>query len=246
MKKKDKRRIRGYKDSPIPTSSMDKEDFPFSSLSSCTDRRTNRIVLSNTQIHVPKYEFPISSQRSLAEIRSEGWEIFTPALLYLYGGFNDQMLLDFLVNYGKEVKFYYKKFSQPLFEGFDLCGDRDWNHALWFLDKDNWQYFVTFVTSLFISSQADRSLWHFQPETVFIIDPLASSSSSDSSTLITEVKKEIVFSFQFFGNRYRLYFHQEDENNPLPYLVMGPPLPEDVQRAELLFSKSKLFEDHQQ
>jgi len=180
------------------------------------DNTIHRKVFGN--IVISKYEFPLGNYQSLQEIRQDGWEIFTPALLYLYGGFNDEMLLDFMDLYGKEIKFYHYKFSRKLFSGFEVYDDLSWDYVLWFVNKDQWIYFEIYSKAIVIKDPARQAIRAFDPHLVVVYDPL----------ILDRDVEERIYSFSMRSNQggYTLV----DANKSLDktaFVVKQAPVPEN-------------------
>lgn len=123
---------------------------------------------------VPKYPLAVGAAESLAALTAE-YAFFTPAVLYLYGGFTDAPLADFANSRAGDFRIYYKLFDRPLFRGLEAPsnGDRAWNHALWAVGRGVWDAFSTFLLSLTLADAAGRFVYGVGARTLSVPDPIA-------------------------------------------------------------------------
>jgi hypothetical protein len=99
--------------------------------------------------------------------------IFTPAILYLWCGFTDEIFWNFSSKTGIEMKLSFRRFNKPIFRGLELAGgDPDWNHALWFVDKNDWLKLQPFLEGLVFSDEEQGYVARPGVQEVEIMDPL--------------------------------------------------------------------------
>lgn len=87
---------------------------------------------------IPKIRLNIGADVERLGQFEDRFVFFTPALLYLYGGFNDKFLSAFRAEQNREIPFYFTSFDRPLFRGLrnTLSGWGGWNHILWAIDRE--------------------------------------------------------------------------------------------------------------
>ncbi len=131
------------------------------------------MTLVAAQRQLPKKELRLGRAESLAALTSE-YAFFTPAVLYLNGIVNDDPLLDFQMEYGRVVPFYYCKLAQPFFRGLEATdGDRDWNHALWALDLCHWPAFKKFYSAIVIFNEQKHWIYEVGVQELEVADRLS-------------------------------------------------------------------------
>jgi len=123
---------------------------------------------------INKHELRLGNAESLLALSAE-YTFFTPAILYLYGRFRDAPLFDFVHMVQPAAKFYYKKFSKPIFKGLEARsdGNADWNFVLWAIQKEYWSDFSAWMVSLTLTYQDSQDVAGIGEQHLEIIDPLA-------------------------------------------------------------------------
>lgn len=103
------------------------------------------------QSEVPFAPLPPLAGSSLSEYQKE-FVFFTPALLYLYGGFTNNILQDFVAQYEQgssfTVAFFAYQAKQPIFQGLEIKADMSWNYYLFGVRRIHWLAFESFMLSL--------------------------------------------------------------------------------------------------
>lgn len=157
---------------------------------------------------VPKNRMTWTRARSLADMQ-ERFAFFTPAILYLYGGFRDQMLADFAARHPDlEVWWGFTLFDQPLFRGLVAPdGDDAWNHALWCVPIETYKRLRPYLASVALSYEPTRWFAETGVRPVVIPDP------------IRRVTSMTVDVFGFSATDGTLYMKE----GPLPTLAKAPP-----------------------
>ena len=103
---------------------------------------------------------------------------FTPAVLYLWGRFPDQILFHFLEHQGCRVDFFHMKFARPLFQGLTAPnGDADWNHVLWAIERPHWQAFEDHVLAAVLTDTPRGLVIRYGAQDLAITDPVANDQS---------------------------------------------------------------------
>lgn len=126
--------------------------------------------------YLPKRLLPVQSAASLAEL-CEDYAFFTPAVLYLHGQMTDEPLGDFRHTVGFAADFFHFRFPHPLFRGLETpCGDRDWNHVLWAVEKGVWPAFRDFYLSIMLLDPAARTAAQVAYTDLSVADSLALTS----------------------------------------------------------------------
>lgn len=103
------------------------------------------------------------------------YQFFSIALPYLYGGFHDGLLAQFMSEYPQPVPFMHHRFHKPLFAGMEAAGsDGEWNHVLWALPREIWIAFEMFVVSLVLwQDLGERTgVIRYGAQDLEIVDPL--------------------------------------------------------------------------
>lgn len=131
-------------------------------------------VISRTSF-VPKLPLVLGKAKALTELLTE-YVFFTPAVLYLYGGFCDAPLADFVAAY-PGTEFYYHKFSKALFTGLDARsnGDKSWNYVLWAIRREYWDAFSAWLISTTLTYEEDKMVARIGEQALTVADPLANT-----------------------------------------------------------------------
>ncbi len=114
---------------------------------------------------------------------------WTPAILYLCGGFHDAVLSDFLERYNQEVIFYHHRFAVPLFRGLEVgTGNPDWNYVLWAVEREHWEPLLDHICAATVTNTAQQQVLKYAMQEVDIVDPLylqRASVLSDKVPILT-------------------------------------------------------------
>lgn len=184
---------------------------------------------------IPKHALTTGASRSLLQMNEE-YAFFTPALLYLLTNFRDDPLADFQVNMGEPVKFYYRKFSHPIFRGLNARsnGDPAWNFVLWAIERPFWRAFSDFMVSIVLSDTDAGQVYGVGEQELVVIDPLAMDRAFIYSNALPRLP---VTAFGINGSNYRAAFRIGE--NPLldpPSLVFYARDPTMQAYAKALFA----------
>src|SRR4051812_19370615 len=101
------------------------------------------------------------------------YQFFTPALLYVYGRFNDRPIFDFAAQYAGSFRVYHRLFDHEIFRGMETPdGDPAWNRALWAIERSAWPAFEQWMLSITFSDAATRTVIRVGSQDVSAADPL--------------------------------------------------------------------------
>lgn len=121
---------------------------------------------------VKKHELRLGRATSLADLQTE-YVFFTPALLYVLSIVDDRPLCDLMWELGRDIPIYFKKFTWPMFRRLETPdGDRAWNHALWAVRPEHWEYFLDFYCSIAIRNHDKKQLYRVAAQDVVVVDPV--------------------------------------------------------------------------
>ena len=189
---------------------------------------------------IPKPRIQFSSGVKGLHLLLDQFTFFTPAIAYLWGGWRDSILYDFLVTYNQEVHFYHYRFKKPLFRGLHtLSGDTAWNSVLWAIHKKHWDPFVDHVLAAVITDTPKRVLYKFAEQVLEICDPLFLDRQIVVPTQIP------LISIRAFGVKANLWvaaFDLEEERHPfmdLPRLKFYGPDEQCKLYARAIFELEK-------
>ena len=179
---------------------------------------------------IPKKRLLTGSAKFLSEMCGE-YQFFTPAPLYLYAGFHDAPLVDFMHSVGQDVVFYYLVFPNRVFDGLDAVsnGDRTWNYALWAIELPLWQRFSDFLVSTVLMDSAQKKVWGIGQQSLRIRDPLAAPADFGGGNAPTIE----ITAFGINGGDYRAAFRV---SGAVPKLTKFPGDPAMVAYAKALYA----------
>lgn len=161
-----------------------------------------------TQKQLPKRELRLGAAESLGVLQHD-YAFFTPAILYLNKIVNDDPLMDFQLEYGRVVPFYWIKLPQPFFRGLEASdGDSDWNHALWAIDRIHWSAFRKFYSSVVVFNEPRHLFYEVGVQDLDVPDHLAVRHQDDCRSILP------ITAFGINGNHVRVGF----ETFPDPWL----------------------------
>ena len=118
---------------------------------------------------------PTVAGASLAEYQQE-FRFFTPALLYLYGGFSNNIFQDFVNQYqhttNLRIAFFVYQAKHPIFQGLEAGTDPVWNYHLFGLRRVHWTAFESFMLSVALAKMEEGVLIRIGYQEVEIADPI--------------------------------------------------------------------------
>lgn len=157
---------------------------------------------------VYKHELRLGSTGGLTDLLEE-YTFFTPAILYTRGGFRDGPLIDFMFDLNTEVKFYYKKFSKPIFRGLETLssGDPGWNFALWAVKQEYFQALNDFLVSITLTYGEDKVVAGVGEQLITVPDPLMVDRAFMFNPTIPLLPVTV---FGINGSRYRAAMETSD------------------------------------
>lgn len=182
-----------------------------------------------TQKRLPKRELRLGAAESLGVLQQD-FVFFTPALLYLNQILNDDPLMDFQLEYGRVVPFYWLKVAQPFFRGLETRdGDRDWNHALWALDRVHWPAFKKFYSAVVVFNEPRHLFYEVGVQEFDVADHVAYRRVNDCRQSLP------ITAFGINGNHVRVGFETfPDPWTHLPRARRFQPAAEAVVYADAL------------
>jgi len=181
---------------------------------------------------VRKYPLRVGAATRLADLAEE-YAFFTPAVLYLHGGFTDAPLADLLAA-RPAVRFFFRKFARPLFRGLKAPsnGNPDWNFALWAVERAHWPAVADWLVSLTFTYAQTREVAGVGQQELTIADPLA----ADRMGVYAPPPPVVVGAFGVNGSRGVAYLAAGDGTvlRP-PRLAFGPPSAEMAAFGKALY-----------
>lgn len=121
---------------------------------------------------MPKHDVRFGSLDRLSKATDQ-YCLFTPAILYLWCGFTDDTLWDFVEAQDHDVKFMFHRFAKPIFSGLRLeGGDADWNHSLWLMERPDWDEFEKHLLTLLFVDPGRGFVAKPGIQSMEIMDPL--------------------------------------------------------------------------
>lgn len=129
------------------------------------DLRTGRIV---------RHKLPLTPGcRALTEL---DMAFFTPAILYLYGGFTDAPFVDYMLGLGRDVRIFEHVFSKPVFVGLidaKAYSEYHWNYTLWAVDAPDAKGLGDHLCSVATADSKKKTFTRVGQQELVIPDPLA-------------------------------------------------------------------------
>lgn len=166
---------------------------------------------------IEKFELNVGQARNLRGFAEE-FAFFTPAILYLRGGFRDAPLADLSYMTGVNVRFYYRKFARPIFRGLDSRdGDKDWNHALWAVRREHWRLVSDWLVSITLTYSEVGEVAGIGEQRLVVTDPLAVERTVIYHGGLPTLE---VSAFGINGSKFRAYLKPGAD---LPGLAFDPP-----------------------
>lgn len=183
---------------------------------------------------IKKHELRLGQANTLQGF-DEDFAFFTPAILYLHGGFRDSPLADLILMTGTDVNFYYRKFNRPIFRGLEARsnGDPAWNFVLWAVRREHWQTVADWLVSITLTYSETGEVAGIGEQPLQIVDPLAVDRVVFYANKLPTLS---ISAFGLNGSRFRSYFKPGD--NMLmdqPSLVFDRPAEEMQVFASALY-----------
>lgn len=101
------------------------------------------------------------------------YRFFTPGLLYLFGHFFDQPLIQFMAHINREIVYLHHRFETQIFDGmYTAATDTDWDHVLWAIEEQEWSEFENFMLSITLCDSDDQKTYRIGVQDILIPDPL--------------------------------------------------------------------------
>jgi len=170
---------------------------------------------------IQKRELKVGQVKNLQGFSSE-FVFFTPAILYLYGGFRDSPFADLMYMTGTDIPLYYRKFAKPIFVGLEAPsnGNADWNYVLWAVHVEHWKAVSDWLVSITLSYSDHGEVAGVGEQLLTIVDPLA-----EERVLLyhDRLPRMSVYAFGLNGSKFRAYFKQPTEAYAKPVRVFDTP-----------------------
>lgn len=183
---------------------------------------------------IQKHELRVGQARNLRGFTDE-FAFFTPAILYLHGGFRDAPLADLYYMGGADVRYYYRKFAKPVFAGLEAPsnGNPDWNHVLWAVHQEHWPLVSDWLVSITLSYNELGEVAGIGQQELEVVDPLAVERTLVYHGGLPTVK---VSAFGLNGSKFRAYLTAgENPQTDPPRLTFDNPAQEMRVFAEALY-----------
>jgi hypothetical protein len=180
---------------------------------------------------VAKYRIKFEGATQLSDIPGYVW--FTPAALYLWGGFTDLQLAG--ATEAADIRMFWYKFERPIFTGFTVLGDGAWNHTLWAVEQRLWGKFVDNLLELVMLNRPGATVCRYALQQLSIVDPLRADNAVITSA---NPPRAVVFAFAVKSNLHQLAFTQLSwDAASLPGMKRLRPSAEEQTVAARLFAK---------
>lgn len=194
-------------------------------------------TLSNAGVRMVRLDFP--ERAEALHYTQERFVYWSPAALFLYGGFRVDMLADFNQTCGVDLSYYHHRFDSAIFDGLhSRDGNRDWNHVLWAVDKEHWPGLLDHLCSLTLMNRQSTSVVKYAMQEIHVTDPIATGKVLSASSLP-------VMPVHFFGvktNHWTAAIDLETRSHllQLPALRFFDPDPGCKMYADMLYDKQQL------
>lgn len=177
---------------------------------------------------IEKHPLRIGPAKSLRDLEPE-YAFFTPAVLYLYGGFRDAPLADF-VHGNPGAQFFYHKFPRAMFRGLDARsnGDTAWNYVLWAVRRDYWAAFAAWMVGTTLTYAEDKMVIRVAEQAVVVTDPLGDPLGYYPAG----PAKVTVAAFGLYGSRFVIAIAPDADK---PRVHVGDPAPDMAVFAAALY-----------
>jgi len=128
-------------------------------------------VDSTDEQRVPKYPMDFGQADSLDSFSN--YQFFTPAILYLLGGFQDQSWAQMMLDLDQDLTLMFHRFDRPVFSGITAPdGDKEWNYVLWATTQEEWQSIESYLLSMVFMDKPNRRMHKVGAQDVTVYDPL--------------------------------------------------------------------------
>lgn len=134
---------------------------------------------------VPHELLPVPPGATAEEIQKD-FALYTPALLYLYGGFSDKLFWDFLQQYDGAIsaKLYHWATKQPVFRAANASED-PWTRYIFAVNRMFWSHLQEFMLSVAVCETREQLLVRVGMQEMEIADPFVDHSPTKDPTLTT-------------------------------------------------------------
>lgn len=112
------------------------------------------------------------------------WKFYSPALLYLYGRFKDEMLASHDDTLDGSLVVGHRMFDKPIFSGMTAFdGDMAWNNVLWATPHDQWPALENHILAVLAYDSQSDAAYSYGAQDIRIVDPLQADDGLLSSTI---------------------------------------------------------------
>lgn len=180
---------------------------------------------------VPKYQVKFKNAKELGNVDNMVW--YTPAALYLWGGFTDVTLSEILSR--KELKILWYKFDKPIFKNFGA----GWDNLLWAAKAEDWNDFVENLLEAVQFDIENKLLYQYGLQEISILDPL---SVDKERIALSTTPKIPIKAFAVLSNTGQMAFDlkAKKKEGSLPGMSLFKPDPLHVTAANVLFKDKNI------
>jgi hypothetical protein len=185
----------------------------------------------------PKFEMKFGAASGLHEFGDQ-YQFFSPALLYIFGRFDDGPLLQFMAEKAPDLRIMFHRFARRLFKGMVTPdGDENWNYALWAMESSIWPVFENYLLSFAITDSEHQCVFKVGAQDLTIADPL----TVDRRVVLPPALPSIdVVVLGVDSNKYAVAMKAQDDLMQHPEVEFHPPQPPTVDFANALFKGQQL------
>lgn len=184
---------------------------------------------------LPKRPLAFNGQLKYAAPFCERFAFFTPAILYLWGRFDEALLFHFLELQGCRVDLFHTRFTRPLFQGLEAPnGDADWNRVLWAVERPFWKPLEDHLLAAVCTDRREKMVFRYASQDLTVADPLF------LDRCLLAPPRVPVMPITAFGvkcNRYTVALEPGDSSFGLPRLAWHPPDRQCQAYAKTIFEK---------
>ena len=183
---------------------------------------------------VPKHKMRFDTSIKSLHVLTEKFTFFTPAIAYIYGKLQENILWDFVSSQSEPVHLCFATFDKPVFQGLEINSDVFWNHALWAIDNKQWPTFLTHMCQAVLVDHDTKTVYRYGSHEFQIVDPLKYDNGlvTDMQT-VTQIQ---VHSIGVASSKYSITLVQDTPLAP-PKLKRFPADTKSCQYAEVCFKK---------
>ena len=190
-------------------------------------------VTSRAGVVAPKYEMRFGASEGLFAFKDQ-YKFFSPALLYVFGRFDDGPIMQFLIEGDPDLRIMFYRFARPIFKGLTTPdGDANWNFVLWGMDAKIWPAFENFLLSFVVTDTEHQCVFNIGAQDITIADPL----TMDKQVILQPMFPSIdIVMFGVDSNKYAVAMEPRDDFMIPPCVKFHPPQPGTAAFAQALFS----------